>query len=107
LTDNQLRFFPRYLVHVDLSHCASCTARRLCKLLEHCNKLQFLALNSCPAAAALFCSEELLGAACAGLRVPCARSFSREFTADELLRQVLTHLELAHNMELDGDVSSA
>jgi hypothetical protein len=71
LNDDQLRFFPRYLVNIDLSHCCSFTAHRLSKVLSHCNELQFLALNSCPAATALFCSEDLLGAACAGLQVQC------------------------------------
>jgi hypothetical protein len=86
LNDDQLRCFPRYLVNVDLSHCNACSARRLCKLLARCIQLQFLALNSCPAAAELFSCEELLGTACSGL-------------------QVLKHLELAHNLELDGNVN--
>ena len=69
LTDDQLRFFPRYLVNIDFSHCCACSARRLSKLLARCSQLQFLALNNCPAASAMFSSEHLLGAACAGFRV--------------------------------------
>jgi hypothetical protein len=69
LNNEQLRFFPRYLVNIDLSHCSAFTAPRLSKLLGHCKQLQFLALNSCPAAATLFCSEAMLDAACAGLQV--------------------------------------
>jgi hypothetical protein len=69
LTDDQLRFFPRYLVNIDFSHCCACSARRLSKLLARCSQLQFLALNNCPAACAVFSSEHLLGAACAGFRV--------------------------------------
>jgi hypothetical protein len=69
LTDDQLRFFPRYLVNLDLSHSSACSAHRLSKLLARCSQLQFLALNNCAAASAMFSSEHMLGAACAGFRV--------------------------------------
>jgi hypothetical protein len=69
LTDEQLRFFPRYLVNLDMSHCSALTSRRLSKLLARCRQLRFLALNSCPAAGAVFGSEQLLGSACEGMQV--------------------------------------
>jgi hypothetical protein len=107
LSDEQLRFFPRHLVSVDLSNCAAFTAHRLSKLLARCSQLQFLALNNCPAASALFSSEQLLAAACGGLQVP--QSILFPVTPAPLLTalrpQFLSHLELAENANLDGNVS--
>ena len=105
LNDDQLRFFPRYLINVDISHCTVFTAHRLSKLLAHCNRLQFLALNNCPAASALFSSEQLLGAACEGLQVRQNVAFADAPLITALPPQVLSNLELANNADLDGNVS--
>ena len=106
LTDDQLRFFPRYLVNLDLSHSSACSAHRLSKLIACCSQLQFLALNNCPARPEqLPCSLRHVQQ-----RAPVGCSLrwlhSRE-CADAVRWQVLVHLELAGNMELDGNVSGA
>jgi hypothetical protein len=107
LTDEQLRFFPRYLVSIDLSHCSAFTAHRLSKLLACCRQLRSLGLNSCPAAGALFSSEALLGAACEGMQVRRAQDQRRQRRAHGVLLQALSHLDLAGNSELDGKVRRA
>lgn len=77
-----------------------------------CHQLQFLALNNCPAATTVFSSEDMLSNACEGMKVAVG---TRQYMGGQVIQerpthsissQVLSHLELAGNTELDGNVST-